>query len=146
MGGRQTIVRIERSPLIRWIGIPCIAVALAALASAASQPVAAQTTEARIVMQSSPLEGFRHYEAPQLFAEIKAGDALTLVREPTNPHDRNAVRVDWRGAVLGYVPRSQNSAVARQMDAGMALAARVSKVRHTRAPNQRIEFEVYLPQ
>jgi hypothetical protein len=105
----------------------------------------AQATQARIVVQSSPLAGFRHYEAPNLWDEIRAGDVLALVREPDNPHDRNAVRVEWRTFKLGYVPRTQNEAVARQLDRGTVLLARVSKVQKTRAPNQRIEFEIYVP-
>ena len=105
----------------------------------------AQSLRARIVVQSSPLAGFRHYEAPNLWGEIRPGDPLTLVREPDNPHDRNAVRVEWRSFKLGYVPRAENEAVARQLDRGAPLLARVSKVQHTRAPNKRIEFEVYLP-
>lgn len=106
----------------------------------------AQAVEARIVMQSSPLAGFRHYEAPNLWGDIQPGDPLALVREPQNPHDRNAVRVEWRTFKLGYVPRAENAGVARQMDRGANLAARVSKVQMTRAPNRRIEFEIYLPQ
>jgi hypothetical protein len=116
---------------------------------AALTPVAqacAQGIAARIVMQSSPLAGFRHYEAPNLWGDIQPGDPLTLVREPDNAHDRNAVRVEWRSFKLGYVPRAENAGVARQMDRGAPLAARVSKVQMTRAPNKRIEFEIYLPQ
>lgn len=107
---------------------------------------AAQTVPARIVMQSSPLAGFRHYEAPNLWGVIQPGDTLDLVREPDNPHDRNAVRVEWRHLKLGYVPRAENAGVARQLDHGAPLAARVSKVQMTRAPNKRIEFEIHLPQ
>jgi len=121
-----------------------IALALAAWLAWASA-ASAQPLQARIIVQSSPLAGFRHYEAPNLWGEIQAGDTLTLVREPDNPHDRNAVRVEWRSFKLGYVPRAENEAVARQLDRGTALLARVSKVQHTRAPNKRIEFEVYLP-
>jgi len=123
----------------------CRELALTALLVAFSTSVPAQGIEARIVVQSSPLAGFRHYEAPNLWADIRPGDPLTLVREPSNPHDHNAVRVEWRTFKLGYVPRAQNAAVARQLDQGANLAARVSKVQNTRAPNQRIEFEVYLP-
>ena len=106
---------------------------------------AAQALHARILVQSSPLAGFRHYEAPTLWDKVQPGDELALVREPDNPHDRNAVRVEWRSFMLGYVPRSQNQAVARQLDGGTRLAARISKVQHTRAPNRRIEFEIYMP-
>ena len=34
-----------------------------------------------------------------------AGAALSLVREPDNAYDPRAVRVDWQGHKLGYVPR-----------------------------------------
>ena len=105
----------------------------------------AQSLQARILMQSSPLAGFRHYEAPNLWGEIRPGDPLVLVREPGNPHDQNAVRVEWRTFKLGYVPRAENQAVARQLDRGTPLVARVSKVQHTRAPNKRIEFEIHWP-
>lgn len=125
---------------------PALLAALMIGAMAVSIDALAQAVEARIVMQSSPLAGFRHYEAPNLWGDIQPGDALVLVREPENPHDRNAVRVEWRTFKLGYVPRAENAGVARQMDRGANLAARVSKVQMTRAPNKRIEFEIYLPQ
>jgi len=88
--------------------------ALAFAAGLAGTPgAAAQTLQARIIVQSSPLAGFRHYEAPNLWGEIAPGDPLTLVREPDNPHDPNAVRVEWRTFKLGYVPRVENEALAR---------------------------------
>jgi len=115
------------------------------LAVVSTASVLAQPLQARIIVQSSPLAGFRHYEAPHLWQEIQPGDPLSLIREPDNPHDRNAVRVEWRTFKLGYVPRAENEAVARQLDRGTPLAARVSKVQRLRAPNKRIEFEVYVP-
>ena len=118
---------------------------LAVLTCTASAAVLGQAVPARIVMQSSPLAGFRHYEAPNLWDQVRVDDVLALVREPDNPHDRNAVRVEWRGFTLGYVPRAQNEAVARQIDRGTPLVARISKLQHTRAPNRRIEFEIHLP-
>jgi hypothetical protein len=131
--------RLHREPHAR-IRTGLLAATLLFAAAAAAQPL-----QARIVMQSSPLAGFRHYEAPNLWDEIRPGDPLTLVREADNPYDRNAVRVEWRSFKLGYVPRAQNAAVARQLDRGTPLAARVSKLQMTRAPNKRIEFEIYLP-
>lgn len=118
---------------------------LAAVLACGVQGALAQPIQARIAVQSSPLAGFRHYEAPNLWSEVRAGDELALVREPDNPHDRNAVRVEWRSFKLGYVPRAQNEAVARMLDRGTRLVARVSKLQHTRAPNRRIEFEIFMP-
>jgi hypothetical protein len=125
--------------------LPSRPLILAAVLACGAHVATAQDIRARIVVQSSPLAGFRHYEAPNLWGEVRAGDELALVREPDNPHDRNAVRVEWRSFKLGYVPRAQNEAVARLLDRGTRLAARVSKLQHTRAPNRRIEFEIFMP-
>ncbi|MCE2948101.1 MAG: HIRAN domain-containing protein [bacterium] len=100
--------------------------------------------EAMIVVRSSPLAGFQFHAGEELFAQMQVGDRLALVREPDNPHDRNAVRVEWRQVKLGYVPRRDNPQVARQMDLGAALEARVSRLRAARNPWDRIEFEVVL--
>ena len=98
----------------------------------------------KILVQSSPLAGSQYYAVAQVRDEIKLGDRLTLTREPDNHHDRNAVRVDWNGHKLGYVPRAENRAAARALDAGEKLEARVSELRESPDPWKRVEFEVYL--
>ena len=108
----------------------------------AATPAAAQLAEVRMLVQSSPLAGFRYHDAARLWDELRTGDALTLVREPHNVHDYNAVRVEWRTYKLGYIPRSENRAVAYHMDRGGIVEARISKLQAHRNPRQRIEFEV----
>ena len=105
----------------------------------------ARAAEAVIIVQRSPLAGFRHYAGREVLRELKPGDRLELVREPANPYDANAVRVEWRGVTLGYVPRRDNAAVARQMDRGVALAARLAGARQNRNRSVRMEFEVIMP-
>ena len=73
------------------------------------------------------IAGFRYHDAASVFESMRIGDALTLVREPDNPHDANAIRVEWNGRTLGYVPRAENARVARQLDQGVPLAARMSR-------------------
>ena len=114
--------------------------ALALLAAALAAP--AQTV--KLLVQSSPLAGYRYAEAAQVWPELKVGDPLDLVREPDNPHDRNAVRVDWRGRKLGYVPRAENEALAWAMDRGERVSARISRLQAHRNPRMRIEFEVFV--
>ncbi len=97
-----------------------------------------------ILIQSSPLAGSQYYAVEKLRALIKPGDRLTLSRETGNRHDRNAVRIDWNGQKLGYVPRAQNRVIARALDTGEKLEARVTKLRNDPDPWKRIEFEVYL--
>ena len=98
----------------------------------------------KILVQSSPLAGSQYYGAKRLRSEIRVGDRLTLTREADNRHDRNAVRVDWNGEKLGYVPRAENRAVAQALNAGEKLEARVSRLRDDPDPWQRIEFEIFL--
>ncbi len=104
----------------------------------------ARAESIKILVQSSPLAGSQYYAVSKVWNELKVGHRLELAREPGNRHDRNAVRVSWRGQPLGYVPRAENSAVARALDAGQKLEARVSKLRESADPWQRVELEIYL--
>ncbi|MES2365194.1 MAG: HIRAN domain-containing protein [Pseudomonadota bacterium] len=109
-----------------------------------SLPATAEVSE-HILLQASPLAGFQYYRGKQVWAEMHEGDALELVREPQNIHDPRAVRVEWHGIKLGYVPRRDNEAVARLLDRGSRLEARIVRLSASRNPWQRVLFEVYLP-
>lgn len=103
--------------------------------------VAAQSVQ--ILVQSSPLAGSQYHALAEVMCEMKVGDRLTLVREPDNRHDRNAIRVEWRGRKLGYVPRRENGPLAAALDRGERLVARVSRLADSADPWQRLEFAVY---
>jgi HIRAN domain len=118
------------------------AAALIAGLSVLADRTAAQ--QVRILVQSSPLAGFNYHQAPEVWQEMRIGDALKLEREPDNVHDPRAISVQWRSHKLGYVPRAQNAALAWAMDRGESLDARVSRLRPHRNPRKRIEFEVYV--
>ena len=105
-------------------------------------PVQGQSVQ--FLVQNSPLAGFRYAEAEAVMSLLQPGDALELVREADNPHDPNAVRVQWQGRKLGYVPRRENAALAWGLDRGTRLRARVSRLAEHPNPARRIEFEVYL--
>ena len=111
--------------------------ACAAVSSAHGQGV-------QLVVQDSPLAGFRYGDAAEVFAQLREGDALELVREADNPHDANAVRVEWRGRKLGYVPRRENAAVAWGLDRGVRLRARISRLADHPNPARRLGFEIYI--
>ena len=107
-------------------------------------PAQAQNPSIQLLVQSSPLAGFRYGEAAAVMPMLQPGDALELVREEDNPHDPNAVRVEWRGRKLGYVPRREDAALAWGLDRGTPMRARVSRLVEHPNPARRIEFEVYL--
>ena len=118
--------------------------ATALLAAALAATPLRLRAEASIIVQQSPLAGFQFYDGKALWEEMKPGDTLTLVRERNNAHDANAVRVEWNGNRLGYIPRRENTGVARQMDRGASVKARIVKLTQARNPWQRILFEVYV--
>lgn len=101
-----------------------------------------KTTVVRVVVQSSPLAGFRYHAAMDVWDELHIGERLELAREPDNPHDANAVSVSWHGRKLGYVPRRENATLAWALDRGDRLAARISRLSHHPNPARRLEFEV----
>lgn len=118
--------------------------ALIALLLPAGAP-AQERSPAEILIQVSLTAGLRYHEAKAVWDRMRAGDILTLVREPENPYDAHAVRVDWQGHKLGYIPRTENQAVARQMDRGNRLEARVTKLTQYRNHRRKLEFEVFVP-
>ncbi len=108
------------------------------------QPLHAQVA-AHILLQDSPLAGFQYHAGRTLWPQMRVGDALALVREPDNPHDARAVRVEWRGHKIGYVPRRENADVARLLDRGQALTARIVRLAELRDPWARVRFEILIP-
>jgi hypothetical protein len=110
----------------------------------ASQPLQAQVA-AHILLQDSPLAGFQYHAGKSLWPRMQVGDALSLIREPDNPYDVNAVRVEWQGQKIGYVPRRENADVARFMDRGQQLEARIVRLAEVRDPWSRVRFEILIP-
>jgi hypothetical protein len=97
-----------------------------------------------VLVQDSPLAGFRYYAAGGLWRGLRIGDELELARERDNAHDANAVAVLWRGHKLGYVPRRDNAALAWGLDRGAPLRARISALADHANPARRVRFEVYV--
>jgi hypothetical protein len=117
---------------------------LLTLCCAACLALPAQAESIKVLVQSSPLAGFQFYAGRELWDEMKAGDALVLAREPENARDPNAVRVEWRGRKLGYLPRVENRAVAAEMDRGGKVTARIAHLNRHLDPWKRIQVEVYV--
>jgi hypothetical protein len=101
-------------------------------------------SEQGIILQTSPLAGFQYHAGHALFPLMQVGDRLSLHREPDNPHDPKAVRVEWRGAMIGYAPRADNVDLARLMDSGVQVEGRVLHLQKARDPWKRVLFEVLI--
>jgi len=110
------------------------------------RPLALSTGSSRrhLVIQRSPITGFRHHEAPSIWAALQPRVPVTLVREPSNRHDPDAVALYWKGRKLGYLPRRENFVVARLLQGERRLSARIRHLRPKATRNLRIQVEVLL--
>lgn len=97
----------------------------------------------RILIQESPLAGSQFHDLGIHWERLEKGTELNLVREPENPHDSKAIRVEWQGHLLGYVPRRENKLISAAMDAGDQLVAKVVAIQPHRNPWLRVRFAVY---
>jgi hypothetical protein len=70
--------------------------------------------------------GRAHHE-PILDAEVR--DAVILVREPSNPYDSHAIRVDHAcDGTLGHIARHLACLLAPIMDNGYQVTARIAAI------------------
>jgi hypothetical protein len=104
----------------------------------------AQAQEIKILVQSSPLAGFQYHAGAAMWESLRVGDVLTLVREPENAHDSLAVRVEWRGTQLGYLPRAENDAVAAALDRGERVEGRIAALVEHKNPWRRLRIDVFV--
>lgn len=94
------------------------------------------------LLMSCRVAGFQHHLGVRFWPQLRKGDVLTLRREAGNRHDPRAIRVEWRGAMLGYVPREANFAAAQLMDRGTALSACIGELHAGQDWRQRLTIEV----
>jgi hypothetical protein len=51
-------------------------------------------------------------------AEVKPGDAVALMPDPTNAYDPNAIKVVKRGLHIGFIPRGWTADVREALEDG----------------------------
>ena len=93
-------------------------------------------------LQISPVAGFQYHQGETLWPQLTTGQSVTLIREPANRFDQRAVRIDWHGEKLGYIPARDNAAVSQLLDRGEQLSALIVGLKKSHNPWERIEVEV----
>jgi hypothetical protein len=118
--------------------------ALAELVGLAALPApahaAAKTQPQTMVLQTSPVAGFQYHDGETIWPMLRIGDELHLVREPRNSFDTKAVKIEWEGYKLGYVPRVENHAVCQLMDRGESVSARIAWLTENNDPWLRVKI------
>ena len=119
---------------------------LSGAAALVAKHAAANTLARRkeIYLNSPYIAGFQYYNGPELEKLLKENDKLTLQRQVENPHDYFAVEIFYKNQKLGYLPRTDNKIVARMMDQGEQLKARIRSIDPDAHPFSRVKVRVYL--
>lgn len=116
---------------------------LTALAGGFAAPATARANSATSkTLQVSPVAGFQYHNGEALWPQLAVGQMLTLTREADNHYDDRAVRVDWQGQKLGYIPRLDNAAVSQLLDRGERLEAVIAGLENSSNPWDRVRVEV----
>jgi HIRAN domain-containing protein len=97
-----------------------------------------------VLLMECPVAGFQFHEGEIWWKDLRAGQPLELVREPGNRHDARAIRVHWRDTILGYVPREANFALPQMLDRGERIDGRISLLRESGDPWQRVMMQLIL--
>lgn len=93
---------------------------------------------------SSPyIAGFQYYQGLELEQMLKENDSLILKREPQNTHDCYAIEVYIGSNKLGYLPREENKVIARMMDQGITVKARIVKIKPEEHSYRKVKTEVF---
>ena len=97
------------------------------------------------ILQHSPVAGFQYHHGEALWPQFAVGQSLQLVREADNRYDDRAVRVEWQGRKLGYIPRLDNAGVSQLLDRGERVEAVIAGLAESSNPWERVGVEVRWP-
>jgi len=122
------------------------AAALAAgpLAATAGAATSATSSAPWVLILRTRIAGHNYHNGPELMPRLGAGQPLELVREATNPHDPDAIRLDWHGQSIGYLPRQHNYAPARLLDEGQELSATIQSLDSQQDPWRPVVVDIHL--
>jgi hypothetical protein len=109
----------------------------------AKQAFTAPVTKEVILMHPC-VAGFSYYDGPDTLLNLKEQQPLRLQRQPGNPFDKNAVEIFAGAAKLGYLPQKENKLIARMMDQGMEVKARICRINLQNPDWKSVRVEVYV--
>lgn len=101
--------------------------------------------ERDIYLFDAYVAGTTHVAGIEAMAEtLGEGDRLVFYREPDNPHDPQAIRIETlKKEKIGYVPRKDNVVFSRLMDAGKVLFAKITE-KEMQGNWLKIQIKIYL--
>ena len=98
----------------------------------------------RVLLKELPLAGFEYHRGEGVWPFLVVGALVRLKREPFNMHDPNAIAVWFHNEHIGYVPQRDNALLARLMDNGERLEARIVRLLEEENPWRRVRIRIEL--
>ncbi len=91
--------------------------------------------------------GVKHHKLHEVIGKLSEGDTLTLVPEPTNSYDKNAVKITHRNGdesetMLGYVPAIVSAEVSGALTIFDDIECVISTLTPAEKPWKRLEVEI----
>lgn len=92
------------------------------------------------------IAGVKFHSLKKCIGELKKGDNLELVPEPSNRFDPNAVRIEYNSEIdtfmTGYVPKKFSSEIAGMIAIGTGLECKIIQLTPTAKPWEMCKVEV----
>jgi hypothetical protein len=84
------------------------------------------------------ISGYQYHKGLQMEHLFGPGTIFSLKHEPENPFDDDAVALYYENAKIGFIPPNDNVEIARRMQRGEPLKARVTKFAPDLDPWERV--------
>ena len=97
----------------------------------------------KILLATVFISGYPYYDGPEVENQVETGMPLLLNRQPHNRYDKAAVEVFTGEAKLGYLPRPENREIARLMDHGTEVKAKITELTPDAYPFGNVKVEVW---
>lgn len=88
------------------------------------------------------IAGVRFHELNSVIDEIAEGNKLTLIPEPSNKFDPNAVKIEYQGFMLGYVPKRISSEVVAMIEVGKEVKCILTELNKNADPWEKVKVEI----
>lgn len=143
----KAVVSVPRGKLVdmfRRRFIQFLSLLTAAPAVVKALPAPTSPAVRRVPLVDAFIAGYQFHDGPDVEPRLRVGDALTLVRDPENTHDPQAIRLLWGDTMVGFVPRRRNDALSRLLDHGRKLEAHIVELRPDARPWERVRVVIEL--
>ena len=94
------------------------------------------------VTHSFYIAGVQFHELKTIIRDLGEGDGLTLIPEPTNKYDPNAVRIEHDNVMTGFVPKKFSSEVSATLEIGKDLECVLVEVNKNAKPWEQAKVEI----